>query len=118
MQESRNRRDPIAWLLLAAFILATILMVSLAYMITSWEKQPYIGVDNLYGKVAVIDHLDEENDLVYFSLPFFYDDFFYVMKGIYDLDVGDVCGLLMYDNGTPYIFDDVVLDVTYSGWTF
>lgn len=74
-------------------------------------------VDHQYAKVAVVDKIDEENDIVYFRINFGGDGFWYAMEGIEDLFVGDICGLLMNDNGTPEIMDDVILSATYSGWT-
>jgi len=74
-------------------------------------------IDHVYAKVAIVDKIDEENDLVYFRIDYGEDGHWYVMEGIEDLFVGDICGLLMNDNGTPEIFDDIILSATYSGWT-
>ena len=73
-------------------------------------------IDHVYAKVAIVDKIDEENDMVYFLINYGEDGHYYVMEGIEDLFVGDICGLLMHDNGTSYILDDSILSVTYSGW--
>ena len=72
--------------------------------------------NHMYAKVAVVDSIDEENDIAYMAIPFKDGVFLYAWQGIEDNEVGDVVGMLMYDNDTSYIMDDVILSITYSGW--
>ena len=33
-----------------------------------------------------------------------------------DWEIGDVCSVLMCDNGTEIVTDDIIMSVKYSGW--
>lgn len=44
--------------------------------------------------------------------------FAYEMLGAEDYEAGDLISVLMFNNGTKYITDDVILSVQYSGWKF
>ena len=119
---------------LIALIVVLFVLLMLAFIVASAESLPLNFtpdwvVDHQYAKVTVVDHIDVENDLVYFSIPFdtYWDEngelqvntyWYYIYEGIEDLEVGDLCGLLMNDNDTPYIVDDYILSVTFSGWTY
>lgn len=81
------------------------------------EWHPYWVVNHQYAKVAVVAALDFSTDTVYFLINFGDGYFWYTYTGVEDLEVGDICGLLMHDNGTTEILDDSILSVTYSGWT-
>jgi hypothetical protein len=70
----------------------------------------------MYAKVAVVDSIDTEKDIAYMAIPFGDGVFLYEWHGIEDNEVGDVVGMLMYDNDTVYIMDDMILSITYSGW--
>ena len=72
--------------------------------------------NHMYAKVAVVDSIDTEKDIAYMAIPFGDGVFLYEWYGIEDNEVGDVVGMLMYDNDTVYIMDDVILSITYSGW--
>lgn len=72
--------------------------------------------NHMYAKVAVVDSIDTEKDIAYMAIPFGDGVFLYAWYGIEDNEVGDVVGMLMYDNDTAYIMDDVILSITYSGW--
>ena len=39
------------------------------------------------------------------------------MKGTEDYMIGDYVSLVMDDNGTPGITDDIIVSAQYSGWT-
>ena len=41
----------------------------------------------------------------------------YEMTGVEDYLVGDYASLIMDNNGTPSIEDDIILSAQYSGWT-
>lgn len=40
----------------------------------------------------------------------------WVFYGCEDWYVMDICALIMDDNDTPTIYDDIVVDCRYSGW--
>ena len=104
-------------MIVVLFILALVVNVAASAETLPEDFAPNWVVNHNYAKVAVIDKMDYENDLVYFAIPFGDDYFHYVYEGIEDLDIGDVCALLMHDNNTSYIMDDIVISVTYSGFT-
>lgn len=39
----------------------------------------------------------------------------FVMEGVEDYEVGDLVSLIMFDNGTPFIMDDVIISARYAG---
>ena len=105
---------------LTVVLLAVIvMMISSAPVYADAENSglspPWIK-NHMYAKVAVVDSIDEENDIAYMAIPFKDGVFLYAWQGIEDNEVGDVVGMLMYDNDTLYIMDDVILSITYSGW--
>lgn len=69
-------------------------------------------IPGLYPEVGKIVQLDEENDIVYVANCSGHVFSFY---GIEDLNMGDLIGMIMDDNGTPLIYDDKVVDIIYGG---
>lgn len=39
-------------------------------------------------------------------------------SGTEDWIRGDICAMLMYDNGTEIIYDDIIIDVRYCGYIY
>ena len=65
-----------------------------------------------YPDVGKIVRFDEENDLVYVRTC---NGFIWSFYGIEDLEIGNMLGLLFYDNGTPLsIYDDQIIDIKYA----
>ena len=69
----------------------------------------------LYAHTAVIVEFNYDEDVVVVEDAV---GFLWEFEGIEDYFVGDVVSMLMWDNGTESIFDDVILDVVYSGFNF
>lgn len=73
------------------------------------------NVDNVgvYADTMVVTEVDYEGDVVTIAD---FNGFEWQFEGCEDWIEGDVCSVLMCDNGTEVIFDDVILSTTYSGW--
>lgn len=73
------------------------------------------NVDNVgvYADTMVVTEVDYEEDVVTIAN---FNGFEWQFEGCEDWIEGDVCSVLMCDNGTENIFDDVILSTTYAGW--
>lgn len=40
----------------------------------------------------------------------------YTFKHVEDWEVGDIASLIMFDRLTPYVSDDLILDIRYGGY--
>ena len=76
-----------------------------------------IGTDyNLYSKAAIVTSFETETDTVVVTD---FNGFQWAFYGIEDYEIGDVVTMIMSDAGTENtIFDDVILETRYSGYTF
>ena len=69
-----------------------------------------------YANCGCVTCVDYENDLV--SVTDF-GGFVWQFFGCEDWDEGDICAMVMDDNGTPdNIMDDIVMNTNYCGWSF
>ena len=66
-----------------------------------------------YPTTMVVVNVDYETDLVTIAT---FSGMEYQFEGCEDWFEGDVCSVLMCDNGTEKIFDDVIVSTRYSGW--
>lgn len=85
------------------FALVTIIVV-LGIMITN----------NFHSRVAMITEIDKENNLIIATCGNGNMFGFYATNE--DWDCGDLCSLIMYDNGTETVYDDKVVSVRYGGF--
>ena len=67
-----------------------------------------------YATTTVVTKIDYATDTVVCEDSAGYEWAFY---GIEDWCIGDVCSMVMCDNGTPSILDDTIESVRYSGYT-
>lgn len=67
-----------------------------------------------YPSYATVVDLDVESDIVSAEDN---NGFVWDFYGVEDYDIGDGVALVMYDNGTVSIFDDVIVDARYVGST-
>ena len=92
-------------------ILALILALALCFALCANACATY---EELYAKSTVVVELDYENDIV------IVEDFngnLWEFVGCEDWLIGDVCAMVMHNNGTPQnIYDDVIIATTYNGW--
>lgn len=63
---------------------------------------------SVYPCIGEVTEIDEENDVVYVVTSFEHEFSFY---GVEDYMVGDGVAMLMYDNGTSSVVDDIILEV-------
>lgn len=68
----------------------------------------------IYSTTCVIVDTDYETDTVTMSTA---SGYLYQFEGIEDYWNGDLVSVIMYNNGTPEIIDDVILSHRYVGWT-
>ena len=70
--------------------------------------------ENIYARVAVITNLDFNEDIVEVEDAV---GFIWEFEGVEDYMIGDVVAMIMQSDGSPEtILDDVILNVTYSGY--
>lgn len=107
--------DCLLVLLGICFILALIFS---AYVVIKAVAAPAKSSDTsgrYYATSAVVVEIDSESDTVVC------EDFNgsrWAFRGVEDWCIGDGASLLMYDNGTPWIYDDEVKDAGYTAWKF
>lgn len=68
--------------------------------------------DNYYPLTTVVTEINEKEDLVSVT-----DNNGYVWQfyGVEDWEEKDICSLLMDNNGTENIFDDIIIKAQYGG---
>lgn len=67
----------------------------------------------LYPMTTVVIETDDKNDVVT-CVDFNGNE--WAFDGVEDWAVGDIASMIMCDNGTDEIYDDIICDVRYSGW--
>lgn len=70
------------------------------------------GNATLYPETAIVREIDPVEDTVLVEAG---NGNLFVFKGTEDWEEDDVCSMLMSDNGTANVADDIILDVKYSG---
>ena len=74
------------------------------------EAQP--SVDNIYPAVSIVVEVDGDGDMV------FTQDFnggIWCFYGAEDWFVGDIVAMLVYDNETETVKDDIIVDQRFAG---
>lgn len=66
-----------------------------------------------YAMTCEVIELDHENDLVILVDA---NGFEWAWEGVEDWQIGDCASLVMDNNGTAEIFDDVILSMNYNAW--
>ena len=69
----------------------------------------------LYPLTARIVSIDRDGDNVLIATA---SGVTYAFYGVEDYDVNDYVSIIMNDNGTPSIYDDIIVSVRYSGFTY
>ena len=70
------------------------------------------GNATLYPETAIVREIDPVEDTVLVEAG---NGNLFVFKGTEDWEEDDICSMLMSDNGTANVVDDIILDVKYSG---
>lgn len=90
-------------------LLGAVSAVSLAG--TSYAGEP--ASKNYYAMTAIVSVLDYAGDTVTVENA---TGFTWCFKGTEDWEIGDVASLVMDDNGTEIVIDDLVVSARYSGY--
>lgn len=90
---------------------ALILALSVLSITSNTAKQTSINTNHIYSNVAKVIELDRENDIVTCIDGIGYE---WEFSGCEDWQMYDYCSMVMYDNNTSLIFDDVIIDVKYE----
>lgn len=102
----RTFEDYVILVLWVATLLCVAVFETLAIIINDTPSTDYA----MTCKVVEIDH---ENDLVIMVDS---NGFEWAWEGIEDWQIGDCASMLMDNNGTAEIFDDVILSMNYNAW--
>lgn len=68
----------------------------------------------VYPDTARVVKVDYETDTVTVET---FNGFLFTFEGCEDYMEGDGVALIMEDNNTPKVFDDIIIKVQYCGWT-
>lgn len=71
---------------------------------------------NIYPMAMVVFKINNKTDTVIFKD--FNGNLWSYTNGTEDWAVGDLAGIIMYDNNTEIIYDDIIIDARYCGYLF
>lgn len=71
------------------------------------------NIDNLYALYTVVSDINYNDDIVYCTD---FNNNIWSFYGVEDWYINDICDMIMYDNNTSVIYDDIIIDCTYSGY--
>lgn len=94
-------------------VVTTLLLLALVGGLAAIVTLSAKPATNDYAMTCKVVELDDENDLVVLVDA---NGFEWAWEGIEDWQVGDCASLLMNDNGTAEIFDDIILSMHYNSW--
>ena len=89
-------------------------MRAIIILLTMWLVNGTITLDNLYPLTTVVTEVNEEEQTV--TAVDFNGNGWVFEDESGDWFEGDVASLMMFDNMTETIYDDVVVDARYTGW--
>lgn len=73
-----------------------------------------VEANNFHSVIAMVTEIDEENSLITTTCASGNMFSFYDTNG--DWCCGDLCSLIMYNNGTDIVYDDAVVGARYGGF--
>ena len=114
---TRKEKIELVVIVLKGIIVIGAIVVCILMMIrglTVEAKTPTYNLDNLYGKTAMVYELDRTMDIVYVVDC---NGEAWTFEGCEDYELGDYVSMIMYDNGTQSIYDDIIMKVQYSGYS-
>lgn len=65
-----------------------------------------------YPMTTVVSKIDTKNDIVTVENN---NGHMYEFMGVEDWEIGDICSLMLDDNGTESIYDDIIVKTIYDG---
>lgn len=96
------------------FLGTIICVIGIVIMIgTACEATQNEPTETLYPMTTIVVDLDHENDVVTCKD---FNGYLWQFEGCEDWQEGDICSMIMNDNGTPKIFDDEIVSVKYDGY--
>lgn len=102
-----------------ACVLALAITVALASCIINvaidMDKQVEEAPKEYYPLTTVIVNIDRDIDVVTVRDCVGFE---WQFEGAEDLEVGDICSMIMEKNGTPEVFDDIIVDYKYDGCAY
>lgn len=103
------------WLLVCGLLVVILALIIVTYMGCMSIRKASDTSEGYYANSAVVTEIDRENDTVICED---FNGMRWAFRGVEDWGVGDGVSLLMCDNGTPTVYDDVVRDARYTAWVF
>lgn len=73
-------------------------------------------IENYYPLSCYVDYIDYDNNIV--TVVDFGTENEWEFEGVEDWMEGDICSMIMYDNGTQTIYDDEIVKVKYCGYIY
>lgn len=93
-------------------VLALIVMVCPILAACGVFHSDTVAVEN-YAMTAIVIKTDRNSDIVTIKDA---NGNEWQFTGVEDWEVNDCASLIMCDNGTPQIFDDIIVSVRYNSW--
>lgn len=90
---------------------ALLLALTTTLLFSKSAKSPVYNPDNLYAKVAIVTDLNKDDDIVTVTDS---SGYMWEFSGCEDWQIYDYCSMVMYDNNTSLIFDDIIIDIKYE----
>lgn len=88
------------------------LLIGIIISASSCNNQKEVIKTNQYPLTTIVTEINEEKDLVSVTDSNGYVWQFY---GVEDWEEGDICSIIMDNNGTKEILDDTIIKVQYGG---
>lgn len=87
--------------------------IAVMALINSMNVNPEYA--HFYAKSAVVTEVNYSADVVTCED---FNGFLWQFEGCEDWLEGDIASMVMFDNGTTSIYDDVILSALYTGWVY
>ena len=71
------------------------------------------AMQKIYSTTTLVHDVDYETDTVTIRT---FSGIEYQFTGCEDWFEGDICSVIMDKNGTPEVYDDIILQTRYTGW--
>lgn len=94
-------------------LLSSLLVAILVFCVFTSTLAENFNLDNFYPAAAIIVEVNYKTDLV---ICVDAAGLYWTFEGVEDLQVGDLLSFIMFDNGTPIVYDDEIISYYYSGY--
>jgi hypothetical protein len=86
------------------------IMITITVIITLSSICAYADI---YPTTAIVREIDYDNDVVYCEDC---NGDMWAFEGIEDWDIDDIVSMIMDDNDTEWIHDDIIVQIRYGGY--